>query len=352
MKNKIIVIGIVVALVAATSLKLFSNKQHVEENVYMLDPNKRILVQADTATVKGLERVFTYTGSFTAYREVMIVPQVKGEVVNVYFNEGDFVQKGKTLVQIDDELLQAQHLSANANYETAKRNLERYENASSGGGVSPIQLDNYRLNLKNAESQLRQLFKQISWSKVEAPFAGTITYKDVEKGSIVGNSAIARITDLSQLKLEISVPEKEIGLFREDDAVQIVTDVFPGKSMIGKVDYVSDRGDAAHNYTVKVLVQNNNSLTTLKAGMYGTVSINKNLNEKTIVIPRAALLGSAKNPQVFVVENNKVKLTSIVTGGSNGDYVEVTNGLREGDLIATSGQINLADGSNVEIIKK
>ncbi|NJM25156.1 MAG: HlyD family efflux transporter periplasmic adaptor subunit [Bacteroidia bacterium] len=66
------------------------------------------------------------------------------------------------------------------------------------------------MNLKNAESQLKHLAKQISLSRLEAPFAGTITYKDVEKGSVVGGAAVARITDLSKLKLEITIPEKKL----------------------------------------------------------------------------------------------------------------------------------------------
>lgn len=252
--------------------------------------------------------------------------------------------------KIDDELLQAQYASAEANYTTAKRNLERYESASTGGGVSQLQLDNYRLSFKNAESELKQLSKQIRLSKLEAPFAGTITFKDVEKGSVVGNGAVARVTDLSQLKLEISVPEREIKMFREGSVISITTDVYPDKTFKGKVEYVAQRADDAHNYVVKVLLKNN-SATPLKAGMYATASLSTDVAKSSIVVSRAALLGSAKNPQVFVVKNNVVTLKSIQTGASNGNSVEVVSGLEAGELIVTTGQINLTEGSKVEIVK-
>lgn len=350
MKTKLIVTGVIVALVAGTTIKLFSNKNMVESNVYRLNPEKRVLVQADTAILQNLDRTFTYTGTFVPFKEVMIVPQVHGEVKGVYFSEGEVVAKGKKLIQVDDELLQAQYVSAEANYETAKRSLYRYESASLGGGVSQLQLDNYRLNLKNAESQIKQLLKQIGLSKIEAPFSGTITFKDVEFGSVVGSNPVARITDLSQLKLEVSVPEKEIGLFKEGQSINITTDVHPGKIFKGQIDYVADRADDAHNYMVKVLVKNTNA-ASLKAGMYGTAFLNTDLNKNSIVIPRAALLGSAKNPQVFVVQGNEARLKSIQTGAGNGDSVEVTEGIESGELVVIGGQINLTNGSKVEIAK-
>ena len=349
-RTKIIVAGIAVALVAGTTVKLMSNKRIVAENVYRLDPDKKVLIHADTALFKSLDRIFSYTGTFAPFREVMIIPQVPGEVTHVFFNEGDVVAQGKRLVQIDDELLQAQYASAESNYLTAKRNLERYENASTGGGVSPLQLDNYRLNFKSAESELKQLSKQIRLSKLEAPFAGTITFKDVEKGSVVGSSPVARVTDLSQLKLEISVPEKEVRMFREGSSIALTTDVYPDKVFNGKVEYVAERADNAHNYSVKVLLKNNSSVP-LKAGMYATALLNTHVANSSIVISRSALLGSAKNPQVFVVKGDTVTLKSIQTGASNGNSVEVVSGLEEGELVVTTGQINLTEGSKVEVVK-
>ncbi len=267
MKSKIIIFSVVTVLILSVGFKLRSNKLTVEEKVYRPDQNKRVLVQAAVAQKKSLAKTFSYTGTFAPNREVMLVPQVHGEVEGIYFDEGDVVPQGKLLVQIDDDLLQSQFIAAEASYQTAKRNLERYENASSGGGVSKIQLDNYLLSFKNAESTLRQLEKQIALSRITAPFAGTITLRDVEIGSVVGGSPIARITDMSQLKLEISVPEKEITLFNEGDEIKIVTDIEPGKELIGKIDYVADRADDSHNYDITILLNNRSKANALKAVM-------------------------------------------------------------------------------------
>ena len=352
MKKKIVIpVLITTALIVAATFKLQSNKLAVEQKVYRNDPGKKVLVEADTVSYQSLDKKFIYTGTFAPLREVMLVPQVQGEVTVVYFNEGDVVPEGKALMQIDDELLQTQFIAAEANFEIAKRNLERYENAAQGGGVSKIQIDNNRLTLKNAESQLKQLRKQISLSRIEAPFGGTITFRDVEVGSVATHTPVARITDLSELKLEIAVPEKEIVLFHEGETATVTTDIYPDEKFAGEIDFVSDRADDSHNYAVKILIRNNKPSSVLKAGMYGNVSVQKGLRKDALMIARKALLGSAKKPQVFVIENNTTVLKNISIGNSNSESVEVIAGLNAGDIVVTSGHINLTQGSSVDIAR-
>ena len=352
MKTKIIVMGVLTALLVAVTFKLKSNKQIVDASIYRPDVDKHVLVQASLAKVSPLQKTLAYTGTFSPYREVMIVPQVHGEVDGVYFEEGEIVKQGDLLVQIDDELLQQQLISAEASYQTARRNLERYENASLSGGVSKMQLDNLNLNLVTAESQLKQLGKQIELCRITAPFTGTVTLRDVEVGSVTGGQSVARVTDLTQLKLEISVPEREINFFKEGDDAEIGTDVYSDKVFKGKVEYVSDRADNAHNYTVRILVQNSERSAPVKAGMYGTAFLKKVLDAAGLIVPRSALLGSAKNPQVYIIEGNRAVLENILVGQTMGDSIEVLEGLNEGDTVVTTGHINLATGSLVEIVSK
>lgn len=350
MKSKIIIISVVALLCLGVTFKLKSNKRTVDENVYRPDPERKVLVQAQSAELKKIDQTFEYTGTFAPFKEVMLVPQVHGEVENVYFDEGDYVHAGKPLVQIDDDVLQAQYIAAEANFINAKRNLERYESASTSGGVSKLQIDNLKLALTSAEATVKQLRKQIELSRITAPFSGTMTLRSIEPGSVAGGTAVGRITDLSQLKLEISVPEREVVFFSEGETAQIQTDVFPGKSFTGKIEYVSDRGDNAHNYTVRIVVKNTNA-TFLKAGMYGTAVLKKGQEKQTLVIPRTALIGSAKNPQVFLIENGKAVFRSIETGLTNNESVQVLQGLKPGDVVVTTGHINLSEGSKIEIAK-
>ncbi len=346
--KKVIIAVVLIAVVVLAVVKLNSNQHTVQAKVYRPDEHKKVLVKAQAVENKSLDKTFVYTGTFLPFKEIMLVPQAQGEVTHVFFAEGDIVSKGKLLMKLDDELLQAQSIAAQASYESAKRNFERYEKASQSEGVSKIQYDNYWLQLKNAESQLKQLQKNIALHSLIAPFAGIITMKDVEVGTSLGTSPVGRLTDVSQLKLEVAVPENEVVLFEENDMVEISTSVFPGKTFSGRIDYVANRSDDSHNYTVKILVKNTSG-ADLKAGMYGTASLKKGLHATALIIPRAALLGSAKEPKVFVVENNKAILKAIEIGRSNSLEVEVLGGLSAGQQIVYSGQINLTNGSNVTL---
>jgi RND family efflux transporter MFP subunit len=347
MKTKIIIFSITLVLIVSVALKLKSNQELVEQKVYRVDPDKKVQVQAETVISRQLDRTFNYTGTFVPNKEIMLIPQAHGQVKGVFFNEGDQIKQGDLLLQIDDELLQAQYISAEATYQISKRNFERYEKASESDGVSKMQFDDYRLKFKNAESQLKQLDKQIRLSRITAPFSGTITLKDAELGSVVGTTPIGRLTDLTRLKLEISVPENEIVLFHEGDGAEVSSDVFPGKTFQGSVAYVAERADESHNYLVKVTIPNKDF--ALKAGMYGTVSFSRDLSNNALAVPRTAILGSAKNPQVFVVKNDVATIRTIQTGRTTGELVEVVSGVEDGEVVITSGHINLKDGSKVEV---
>jgi len=194
----------------------------------------------------------------------------------------------------------------------------------------------------------KQLEIGIKKSKMTAPFSGTITMRNVEIGSVVGQSPIARLTDISSLKLEINVPETDIIFFETGKNVTIKSQLYPTDQFQGIVEFVSDRGDESHNYLVKIRVSNS-SKNKLKAGMYASVTLSKKLNEASLNIPRLALLGSAKKPQVYVAENGKAILREIVVGRSNGTSIEVIKGIAEGEKVITNGQINLVDSCLITV---
>jgi RND family efflux transporter MFP subunit len=171
----------------------------------------------------------------------------------------------------------------------------------------------------------------------------------VEKGSVVGvGSPVATITDIAALKLVVSVPEKAINGFQLGEAIPVRTEVYPQEPFSGKVTMVGAEGDAAHNYPVEITLANSGT-RPLKAGMYGTIAGQGQVQAKSLSIPRQALVGSAKQPQVYVVENGKAVLRPIQIGAATNEYYQVTGGLQEGEQVVTSGQINLQNGTLVTV---
>jgi RND family efflux transporter MFP subunit len=135
------------------------------------------------------------------------------------------------------------------------------------------------------------------------------------------------------------------------DRVDITTEVYPGVVFSGKIATISAKGDEAHTYPVEVDLPNSKQ-HPLKAGMFGNVNFVSFTKGESLLIPREALLGSIKNPQVFIVENNTAKLVNLVIGNTYDNYLEVISGLKEGQEIVVNGQNNIEDNNKVTIINK
>lgn len=351
MKKKLIIAAIIVIAISASAIKLYNNKRIVDNKIYKPEVDKAVLVNTKLVEYKEAGNMQTYSGAFEAVREIVIMPQMQGEAKAVYFKEGDFVSQGKLLVQIDDELLKAQLISAKANYDNANKNYQRYKNSASAEGISQVQIDNAYLAYKVAESQLKQLETNIEKCKVKAAFSGIISSKSVEKGAVVGmNSILGKITDISSLNLTILVPESEIVNIKQNSSVKINSNVFKDKDYYGRIEFISPSADASHNYIVKIKMANPKS--EIKAGMYGSVAINNQTNGKSIFIPSSAIIGSYKNAQVYVANNGRAELRNVKIGSNMASEVQILEGLRESDEIIYSGMINLRNGSKISIVKK
>jgi RND family efflux transporter MFP subunit len=347
MKKILIIIGIVIAI-GLTAWKLSENKKVAEEKVYRNDPNTKVLVKTAKVVLQELNQVKQWLGTFEPNREIKITSETNGKVIKVGISEGDKVGAGQLIAQVDSDILQYQLTIAQANYEETQADVKRYQNLTKGEAVAQIQLEKANLAMQSAESQLKVLQKQLKNTTVTAPFAGTITAKMFDLGSVVApNAPLAQLTDISLLKLIINVSEIDIMKFKEGQQVQINTDVFPNQSFAGQVTMISAKSDNAHNFPVQILV-NNGGQNRLRAGMYGSVIVDNNLKTSTLTIPRTALIGTAKQPQVYVMENGKSILRDIKVGMANEEVYEVTAGLKEGETVIIAGQVNLENGTLVK----
>ncbi|SEW40546.1 RND family efflux transporter, MFP subunit [Chitinophaga sp. YR573] len=340
----VIILGVLGLIV----VKLRGNKEEVEGKVYRKDPDRKVTIQADTVHAAPMNQSTSFLGAFAPLREVTISSETTGKVVSVKIEEGSMVSAGAVIAQLDTDLLRAQLASAKANYENAISTLKRYEGAASG--VTKLQMDNAGTQVLVNKAEVEQYEKQIRMCTIKAPFSGIITSKNFELGAVVATgSQMAQLTNIDQLKLEVNVPEGNISSFENRQSITVVTDVYADKTFNGIVDMVGTKADASHNYVLKILVNNGGKL--LKAGMYGRIQLTEALQSNVISVPRSALIGSSKEPKVFVIENGVAHVRAIESGEGNEYKVEVKDGLKQGEIIATGGLVNLFEGANVSIAK-
>ena len=343
-------IAIVLALISTlglTAWTLLSNKEKVEAKVYKPNPDQKVGVRTAIAELRNLSQETEFLGSFSPNRVVEVRPQAGGQITQLPFEEGQSVGAGRLMAKIDDEQLRYQIEALQVTLEGYQNDLVRYENLVKGDATPAVNLERTQLSIRATQAQIKQLRKQIANTTVTAPFSGIVTEKMVEKGSVVSVGApIAKITDISSLKLVVEIPEKDINRFRVGQSIPIETDVYPSVRFTGRVSMVAAEGDAAHKYPIEIKVPNSGK-NQLKAGMYGTIANTDKLKSQTLSVPRQAILGSAKHPQIYVVQNGKAVLKTVEIGTTTNEYYEITKGLKTGDQVITSGQINLQNGTPV-----
>ncbi len=346
--KKLKIIGIAVLVLGGLITILLNNRAKLQAKTTDSKINAYPIV-VSKAEKREVERNLSLVGTITANNDVAVVSESQGRVVAVYANVGDYKTAGSVLFQLDDELKEAAYKTAEVNYEKAKKDFERYQALHKDASVTDAQFEAARLAFLSAEAQYITAKRQYNDTKIKAPISGVITSRLVDLGNYVNtNNVVANIVDISKLKVKLNVAEKDAFKLKPGDEVEVTTDVYPGQTFKGKIEYISAKGDELHTYPVEISLLNSKQFP-LKAGMFGRVSFTSIQKSESVVIPREALVGSIKDARVFTVENGIAKLKKVVIGSTYNSHLEVLSGLKEGETVVVNGQNNLQDNDNVTI---
>lgn len=352
MKNWKLILTATVIILIIGSILFINKKKMSAANVGGI--KDVYYVKVEKAAVKELAESFSLVGTIAANNDVNIISETAGKVTAVFAKVGDYKQAGSVLFQVDDELKKAALMSAEANYEKAKKDFERFQQLYKEKSASDSQLDQAKLGFSLAEAQYIVAKRQYNDTQIKTPISGYVTARYADVGSMVQGAPqatlVANVVDISKLKVKLNVAEKDVFALKVNDPVSITVDVYPGKVFKGKIESISYKADEAHTYPVEVTLFNE-SKNPLKAGMFARVEFSSLQERKSIVIPREALVGSVKQAQVFVVENGIAKMKNIVVGREAGTSIEVLQGLSVGEKIVVNGQNNIVENTPVTVIK-
>lgn len=352
MKKIFITIVSVVAVLGLIGWVLANNKKKNEEKSAVVARGSGD-VAVNTAPVKKTEinADFSTNGNFAAQTDLKFLAENSGRITAIFVKEGSKVSKGQVIAKIDAEILNVDLETAEANYQNALKDQERFQSSFATGGVTQQQLDQVKLNLSNAQARVQQAKRKLSDANVKSPINGVVNNRYVELGAYVSpGTALFELVDVSKLKLAVTVNEAQVALLKTGDEASITTTVYPGKTFKGKVTFIAAKADNSLSFPVEIEVENNVD-GQLRAGMYGTANFNFPAQAPGITIPRSSFVGSVSSNEVYVLEGNVAKLRKITSGRILGEEVEVIQGLQEGETVITSGQINLADGVKVIVQK-
>jgi len=353
MKRVIIIVVVIVAALGAIAFVLTNNKKKNEEKTaFIAEGGGAVAVRVAKVEKQAVDLDFSVNGNFIPKQELNFLSENAGRVSAIYVDEGSRVRKGQVLARIDAEIISTDRATAEATYQNALRDEARYKSSYETGGVTQQQLDQAKLATQNAKLRLQASQRRVSDANIKSPINGIVNKRYIEVGAFVTaqGTQLFELVDVSKLKLSVNVNESQVANIKIGDQVEIKSSVFPTEKFIGKVTFIAAKADATLNFPIEIEVTNN-AKNSLKAGMYGTAIFNFPEQAPSILVPRTSFAGSVSSNQVFVLENNTSKIRKVVSGRILGANVEILDGLKEGETVITSGQINLADGTAVSVVK-
>ncbi|MEQ1744180.1 MAG: efflux RND transporter periplasmic adaptor subunit [Saprospiraceae bacterium] len=289
-------------------------------------------------------------GVFLPAKEMFVVSETQGRVVQALKNKGEWVNEGDLIAKVDDDLLTIELQATQANIAKMKKDRERLGNLIEGEAAPKNKMEDIELGLLAAEAKEKALKKQIANTNIRAPMNGILGLRFIERGSVIGPGIqVAQITNLEHLFLMVKVTERDVLRVRVGHRVQVAADVYPQRSIAARVTNIGLRADNAFNYDVEIEVPNPKG-TPLRAGMHAKARFVFDLTREGLTIPRKAIEGSLLDAEVFVVRDSVVERRSVRLGGVFGDRVEVLSGLSRGERVVVTGQFNLTDGTRVAVL--
>ena len=289
---------------------------------------------------------------------LMLNAEYGGILQQLFVKEGQKVSKGQTLGRIDDGGLSSQLAQMETQAALAKTTFERQQNLWNQKIGSEIQYLQAKTNYNAQLKALGQMRAQIAKTVIRAPFTGTIDEIVSERGSVVGpGTPILRIVSLGNMYLEAEVPEKNIGTIKKGSDV-IVNFPVLGETLNTKVTQVSNYINPENrSFNIQIAVPNKNG--NIKPNLSSKIQIKDYSNAKAITVPTSIISENADGEQYLYIAQNPdkdgnaiAKRVIVKVGLSQGELVEITDGIKDGDLIISEGARSVKDGQKVAIIKK
>lgn len=355
MKRIIITIVVIAVALGGIAFILTSNKKKNEEKTaFIAEGGGAVAVRVAMVERQSLDLDFSVNGVFAPKQELNFMAESAGRVSKIFVKEGDRVSRGQVLARIDAEIINTDKETAQANLQNAIKDEARYASSFATGGVTQQQLDQARLSVQNARLRLQSATKRVSDANLKSPINGIVNKKYVEVGAYVTaqGTQMFELVDVSSLKLEVNVNESQVANLKVGNKIDIRSSVFPTEKFKGNITFIAAKADASLNFPIEIEVDNSGK-NLLKAGMYGTAIFSFPKQAPTILVPRTSFAGSVSSNQVYIYDRatNTSKIRKVVSGRILGDSVEILEGLKEGETIITSGQINLTEGTAVSIVK-
>ncbi len=329
----------------------------LDEAIAQLDTTQKLAL-VTTYPVKDtiFKHYIELQGNVSTKQNLVLNAEYSGTLNRVHIKEGQKVSKGQLLGSIDDGGLAQQLAQMQVQLSLSKTTYERQKRLWEQKIGSEIQYLQAKTTYESQQKAITQTKNQLAKTRITAPFSGTIDDIITEQGSVVTLGVpIIRIVNLNNMYIEAEVPEKYLTTIKKGTQVQVEFPMLAEK-VDASVRQVSDYINP-NNRSFKIEIPVPNKSGSIKPNLTSRLKINDYTNKKAILIPQSIISENAVGEQYAYIASNvdgndeaKAKKTSITTGKTQGDFVEVTQGIKSGDAIIQEGARSVKDGQQIKII--
>ena len=316
-------------------------------------------VTAMKAELQPWQPQLNAVGSLRAVHGVDVTTEIGGLVREVHFKSGDEVKAGQVLVQLNADADIGLLRSLEAAAELARLVYARDKEQFAIQAVSQAVLDGDAADLKSKEAQVAQQKAVVEKKTIRAMFDGRLGINAVNLGQYVNpGDKIVTLQSLDPIYVDFSLPQQHLSRLNIGQTVTVTTDAIPGRAFEGKITAISPKVDPdTRNVQIEATIANPKH--DLLPGMYASVIVQSGAVQQYLTLPQTAVTFNPYGESVYVIEEGAkgtdgkpvltAKQTFVTVGETRGDQVAIVKGIKPGDMVATSGQLKLKNGSPVVI---
>lgn len=313
---------------------------------------KKLPVEVAQAQKGTITSSLVTTATLDPDRQVTMIAETNGVVSRITVEEGDLVREGQLLATLSDREKQVKLQQMNIRVANAKQEMERKQASYNAKIISESEFQKAKYDLQVAQEELNAAQVELDRSFIRAPFTGVITQRFIEKGQNINNqSQLFTLVDSDPLEAKVYLPEREILGIRGNQPVQLALNARKDVTFQGTIRQINPAVDPKTG-TVKVTVEVTKTPSLVRPGSFVDVKLETQRHDNALLIPKKALLEEAGERYVFVVQNDQAARRTVSVGFLDDQNAEILSGVNNGEMVVTSGQGSLRDGSKTEIIAR
>lgn len=311
-----------------------------------------IPVETSTISLGAISENYVSTAILEAKEEAFVVARASGIIEKIHVEEGDYVEKGQVLAQLDKRRYQLSLQKAQADLKGIEQELAKIDKVYMQKLVSDDTYEKLQSQFESAKATLALAKLDLEETTIVAPISGYIAERNAKVGNLTESFQRERmfhIVQQKELQGVVHLPESELPHIEKNQIATMTIAALGNKEVTGYVARVSPV-ISADTGTFKVTLNVPNENEALKAGMFSEVKINYETKDHATLIPRRAVVMIDNQPNVFVVDQGVVTKTPVQLGFSEGDVVEAVSGVNINAEVVITGHQNLKDQAPVEVV--